>query len=836
MATENQASSTVQPSRSGAVVGLFWASGMLGLFALWLHKGHADKSIAVIALVWILAACSLLLGIWQVRTAGQTLDATADERRRRMLGRLLLLGGVVLAALAIYLLVVLGLDGFAEGVGLGLFTLVPLIGGCSLLVPAQTKANFFPALVKQSVILQNVLLAIGVVCLGAFIWLAFGVKIGTDYLPQLAALVFEGLLAFTCAIWLLTAGPDDRTPLSLRCLVLIFGGVTGLILTLLACSLTYFWRQDIVLGGLNAWKGENGYRIWVCAYLALIGLVLMFGSVLVTRTAVRTHFRLRQVLYGYNAVVNGLLLLAVLVVINVLTYAAFPMNIEWNKGGLTTLSPSTKSFLANMKEPVTVYVLMPELENFGDIRTLLGNCQVLTDKLKVNYVADNDRDTYAKLVRRFPELVGGNLMAANLSVAPCLLIVVGTVGDDVTAAPPPHAIIPERKLFDVNFDQQTGTQKQTFNGEAEFMRQLSFLLQGRKQRKVYILQGNDELDIAVKETYRRKFLNAPMKPLGAETLVSRLRKDNYKVEGLSFGFPGKDKQPDLVFAPETGPDGRKDVPEDAWVVIVPGASKPIPPEVFNALDRCMAHGKRLLVTLDLVLNPNSTALEQSGMEGYLKKYGVNVDDSFVLGLPNARSEDPLRVYASAPANSDNVVARQFLGELFGLDSARVVRPSSQGKYKDEVLLQVEPEKNAPGILEDSSLRALSIPLGYLIDLRNRNLLRSRLSKEPLPVAVAVSEQGSHPDDVARPRLVVFGDTEFISNAGLAQNEMGYALFASALEWMSERQDFIGPRPRESQVYVLSPKADLDRMRFLPTWFMILGIFGLGIGVWLVRRR
>lgn len=267
MATENQPSSSVPTSRFGAAVGFFWGSGMLGLFALWLHKGHAEVSIAVITLMWILAGCSLLTGIWQSRTAGkagQVLDSAVEAARRRTLGRLLVLGGGVLAGLAIYLISVLGLEGFGEAVGLGLFALVPLIGGVSMLVSGQTAANFFPGLVEKHVVLQNALLVIGVVCVGMFIWLAFGKKIGTDYFVQLAALLFEGLLAFTCAFWLLSAKQEDRTPFSFRCLLLIFGGVTGLILALLAASLIYVWRQDLVLGGLNGWKGEKGYHIWIC--------------------------------------------------------------------------------------------------------------------------------------------------------------------------------------------------------------------------------------------------------------------------------------------------------------------------------------------------------------------------------------------------------------------------------------------------------------------------------------------------------------------------------------------------------------------------------------------
>jgi len=66
---------------------------------------------------------------------------------------------------------------------------------------------------------------------------------------------------------------------------------------------------------------------------------------------------------------------------------------------------------------------------------------------------------------------------------------------------------------------------------------------------------------------------------------------------------------------------------------------------------------------------------------------------------------------------------------------------------------------------------------------------------------------------ARPRMVVFGDTEFISNTAMRTEDRAnnYSLFVSALEWMSEHENprGIGPQPKTSEV-VTMPMARAER--------------------------
>jgi hypothetical protein len=124
------------------------------------------------------------------------------------------------------------------------------------------------------------------------------------------------------------------------------------------------------------------------------------------------------------------------------------------------------------------------------------------------------------------------------------------------------------------------------------------------------------------------------------------------------------------------------------------------------------------------------------------------------------------------------------------------------------------------------------PIRFLLDLQQQGMLIER-ARNPLPLVVSVSEGD-------KGRMVVFGDTEFISNRSIMTDPTGnnYALFVSALEWMAEREGLIGPRPNERESFALDKTvaADYTRIHFVPAWLMMLGIIGLGTGVWLVRRR
>lgn len=833
----------VSPLPPGMPLWLLWGGAMLMVFALWLSKSY-DELGSLSNVFWVLGLAAWAFGarqFWIVRKAQKLSDVTVLARQRRITGTLLLGVGIVLAGLTLYLGIRLGAPGFSIWVGLGLFTLVPLIAGLVLARPSVDSTVLVQHVLARHAILQNVLLLVGVLGVLVFLWLSFFRKVGLDYLPELSALLFESLLCATCAFWIISAQPSERTVFAFRCLLLIVGAGTGLILTLLAGVRALVWKQD-VFGGILAWQSDAvGWKIWLCAYLGLVGLTLLFISVMLAQPEIRNHPTLRQSLYGYNAVAGGILLVAVLVTFNIIVAAMFPMTFEWaaTRGGLGALHPASKSLLASLKEPTTVYVLMSQNHPlFPDIQSLMSNCQVQTAKLRVHYVSpDADFKEFGELALRYPEILpSARAVATQQETGGRGLLIVYGPEDQANV---PHSFIAERKLWETpqQFDERRNQATTTlvFKGEVELMNELNFLIGGKKERHIYFLQGDEELDINARGVPRHTDSRDPMAKFGAERLVDRLKKDNYKVTGLSFG-PKGDKTEGADNIEYLGDSDKKPaIPEGAYAVVIAGPSRMLTAECLNALGEYVdKKAGKLLITFDVVLDSNGKAMRKTGLETFLNKYGVEVPDQFVMRF--SPPSDPREVVVGVPPDIENDLAKQFLLKPFIFFTTRVVKPAAAapGKSKVETLLLAPRESDFGLSLVETNPQAVQFPAQYLRAIGRRELdMKPRFSRERLPVAVTVA------NDEGKPRMVVFGDTDFISNESLAPNEQGelnYSLFVSALEWMAERKGYLGPRARVSQTFSLGRDAPVARMELLPTWGMFLATVGLGLGIWLVRRR
>ena len=128
----------------------------------------------------------------------------------------------------------------------------------------------------------------------------------------------------------------------LRTLLLFVGSGTGLIIAVFTMLRFALWWNEHLSRGVASWQGEEGWRFWLCAYVELIGLALLFGSLLLARVDIRSNVGMRRLLYGYNAFLTGFLLFVTLVVLNIIVFVKLPSNVEWNIKGLYSLSEVSK--------------------------------------------------------------------------------------------------------------------------------------------------------------------------------------------------------------------------------------------------------------------------------------------------------------------------------------------------------------------------------------------------------------------------------------------------------------------------------------------------------------
>jgi hypothetical protein len=203
----------------------------------------------------------------------------------------------------------------------------------------------------------------------------------------------------------------------------------------------------------------------------------------------------------------------------------------------------------------------------------------------------------------------------------------------------------------------------------------------------------------------------------------------------------------------------------------------------------------------------------------------------------------LLAMAAEQRQSGSELARAFGGKPVLTAGVRVVRPArgaANPSLRAEPLLTTLPQFGAwtetdMTVDPNQTLAAFE---------KNPDLARKRVSSTPIPAAVVVTESAPpmHPPTEAppapKPKLVVFGDATMVGNAfageGLATSN--FAFFASTLDWLSERPTSVGVGSRSLKYYTMDPTVSGVSLIVLPGLIALVGIAGLGLGVWVVRRR
>ena len=198
------------------------------------------------------------------------------------------------------------------------------------------------------------------------------------------------------------------------------------------------------MGGIAAWQGANGWRFWLVAYVQIVALILMFVSFSFARTDIRSNATLRRLMYGYDAILQGLLLIEMLAVLNVVVYAVAPFTYDWSKTrGTYSLADSSKNLIAGLKKEVNVVVLMrPGNPNYRDLHNLLDNCQAINStKFKVSYVSpETEPVRFEGLVKIFPKIA-----PETFGVSSGVLLVDGPIPEKQEDIPPPYAFVVEAR-------------------------------------------------------------------------------------------------------------------------------------------------------------------------------------------------------------------------------------------------------------------------------------------------------------------------------------------------------------------------------------------------------
>jgi len=335
---------------------------------------------------------------------------------------------------------------------------------------------------------------------------------------------------------------------------------------------------------------------------------------------------------------------------------------------------------------------------------------------------------------------------------------------------------------------QTGGEPalKAFKGEQEFTAAILTVTQEKSPRVVFT-KGHGERPIAgrLREGYER--------------VVDLLKQDNCSVEEWDSLADQK-------------------VPEGTDLVVVAGPRAAFTFPETDALKSYLASGGRALLLLDPEFAPGpGNRLTDLGLGPVLEANGVRLGEDIVVDPRNAL---PLM-------GPETVVARSFRSHPVTklLEGLPLVFPV----VRSVAAVEKAPEGVTAQVLVETS------PEGWgetdLAALETKVEKDDRDVAGPVPLAVA-AESGKE----RKTRLVVVGDADFASTGGIA-NAANLYFVTSAVNWLLERESLISIPPKSTdQVAVTLSRSDIARITLLVLVVLPLAAIGLGIGVWLKRRR
>ena len=329
-----------------------------------------------------------------------------------------------------------------------------------------------------------------------------------------------------------------------------------------------------------------------------------------------------------------------------------------------------------------------------------------------------------------------------------------------------------------------------------------------------------------------------------KTLEQQLRYRRYDVasaENIAAAVEllGKDN-----FDLESWPSlGKTAVPDSTDLVVIAGPTSGFTQPELDVLNAYLAKGGRLLAMIDPTLS--GSTLVDTGLRAFLAGYGVKLGDDIVVDPSN-----PL--------------------PFFG---AETIFTSSYGDHAVTKSLQ---QAQVPSVLALArSVSKGEAPKGYeVVDLvktsadgwAETNLADLRAVKKdpvdgagPVTLAVAVEPAGEAPkppveedeeaaappkpaepakdaDAAPKPRLVVFGDSDFASNAQIA-NAGNATLIADTFNWLVQRQQALGIAAKTpEQVRLTLSGGQLSGIFWTVVGLLPLASVVAGVAVYLRRRR
>jgi len=529
------------------------------------------------------------------------------------------------------------------------------------------------------------------------------------------------------------------------------------------------------------------------------GGVLILAGLAANFPAIVRGILTKKALIGTNVIVMVLVATAILSIVSYLN-ARHYRRFDVTQLRRYTLSEKTKNILKSLEEPVRITTLFTQAQPaplYEEIMDLLDEYKYQNDRIALEHIDS------------FFEPAKVQALASRLNTDATGLTgnsVIFEVGDrrkdvlypDMVKQPPPPS----------PYQYQHQPEPPQLIAEAAFTEAVLSVAEPR-QTAIYFLTGQGERSVNDYESG------------GLSDLLKALKRENYKIEQLNL-LAGKE------------------IPEDCDLLIAAASAAPLSDELVVLILDYLAHGGRLLAMFE----PLSSRARGSRLDMILSSYGIKVRD-------NVQIVNFMGVAMGTKLFSYEVVIDRYLPHKIteGLQARAsllttaclvdALPSADQMGYRASILFKAPPSAWGE---TDYGGQGGSISFDRNVDEKGPVALavatepKGESVSEPFPDEFGGEVEGDEQQSPDGPRIVAFGDVDFVSNKFLFHVPGNLDLILNAVNWLAGKEAHlgIGPREPEQRVANLTP-----RNQRLIYWLTVAGLPGLciflGAFVWLVRR-
>jgi hypothetical protein len=478
---------------------------------------------------------------------------------------------------------------------------------------------------------------------------------------------------------------------------------------------------------------------------------------------------------GLNVIVQVAVIIVLAAMVNYLGYEHY-RRWDYSRDKKYALSDKTKHFLNSIKGKVRLTVFFGAQNPIsGDVQSLLTEYQYASrGKIDVEYVDPERNLTRAK------ELFDKYKVVTDESV-----LIVDYQGRNKTVKASEMAEMSQANPLAGEQPQVTA-----FKGEQAITSAMIDVVEGKKNSIGYLV-GHKE------------------PPLSGQSPISVL-KTFIENENIQF------KELNLFEVPA--------IPDDIKVLMIAGPQYDFSDREMKMLRDFWKKDGRILFLVD-------PAAKTPKLLGFLGELGVKVDDDRLMAMVKTGIEEVARVrdvvahfLANSPITKMLVDVR---APFFGPTSSLTLDSQRVAAANIHLTPLAEAEKGYWGERDYNSNDDAVLQFDPAKD-----------KGDPLTIAASIEEGGSADErlQISSARLVVAGNSTFIQDNALTQDQQGLDFISGSLNWLLSREQLIGIAPKVPQplTFTLEEKA-LRSLRWIILVFMPLVPAIFGLLIWWRRR-